>query len=87
MTDTVSRSTDVEVAPSKYMRLGSGISSIARSPLLSCFDLELFAEKDISDQNSMSESDLLLLFGLSNCQDEKCSNNSASLNSNQTKTS
>ena len=60
-----------DVAPSKHMRLGSGLSSIARSPLLSCFDVELFAEKDLADQNNMSESDLIELFGLSTAQEEK----------------
>ena len=75
--EEVSRSTGshIDVAPSKHMRLGSGLSSIARTPLLSCFDVELFAEKDFADQNSMSESDLLELFGLSNSQEEKSSSN------------
>ncbi len=61
-----------EVATSKYMRLGSGLSSIGKSPLLSCFDVELFAEDDISDQSSMSESELLLLFGLNKAEEEMC---------------
>ena len=52
-----------EAPPSKYMRLGSGISNIAKSPIVSCFDVELFAEEDLSDQDGMSESDLLALFG------------------------
>jgi hypothetical protein len=52
-----------EAPPSKYMRLGSGISNIAKSPIVSCFDVELFAEEDLSDQDGMSESDLVALFG------------------------
>ncbi len=68
---TCSAGIQTDLAPSKHMRLGSGLSSIARSPLLSCFDVELFAEQDFSDQSTMSESDLLDLFGLSNAQDVK----------------
>jgi hypothetical protein len=45
------------------MRLGSGISNIAKSPIVSCFDVELFAEEDLSDQDGMSESELVALFG------------------------
>ncbi len=70
---TRSADTQIDVAPSKYMRLGSGLSSIAKSPMMSCFDVELFAEKDISDHNSMSESDLLELFGISNQEEKLCS--------------
>ena len=52
-----------EAPPSKYMRLGSGISNVAKSPIVSCFDVELFAEEDLSNQDGLSEIELVALFG------------------------
>ena len=58
--------------PSKYMRLGSGLSNRVKSAALSCFDLELYAETIVAEPRVMSESDLSELFGLS-VPDKQCS--------------
>jgi hypothetical protein len=52
-----------EAPPSKFMHLGSGISNVAKSPIVSCFDVELYADEDLSDQDGLSETDLVALFG------------------------
>jgi hypothetical protein len=58
-----------DAPPSKHMRLGAGLSSVAKSPVVSCFD-ELYADNDLSDQRAFSESDLMDLFGLSSAEKE-----------------
>jgi hypothetical protein len=52
-----------EAPPSQFMRLGSGISNLAKSPIVSCFDVELYADEDLSDRDGMSETELFALFG------------------------
>ena len=53
--------------PSKFMRLGSGLSNTMRSAALSCFDLELYAayaETVAPEPHLLSEDDLSELFGI-----------------------
>ena len=50
--------------PSKFMRLGSGLSNTMRSAALSCFDLELYADTVAPEPHLLSEDDLSELFGI-----------------------
>jgi hypothetical protein len=52
----------LEMPPSKHMRLGSGLSSVVKSPAISCFDVDLFVE-DAHELNCVAEQDLYALFG------------------------
>ena len=47
------------------MRLGSGLSSVGKSPVMSCFDVDLYAEEDLSSMPFNDENDLFALFGFS----------------------
>ncbi len=62
-----------EFPPSKYMTLGSGLSSMVKSPLISCFDVELYAEEDMSTMIFDTEDDFFALFGFSDAH-HQCSN-------------
>jgi hypothetical protein len=59
-----------EAPPSKFMCLGSGISNVAKSPIVSCFDVELYAEEDLFDKDGLSEEDLVALFGCNSPRSE-----------------
>ncbi len=50
--------------PSKFMRLGAGLSNRVRSAAISCFDVELYADPTVSEANVMSEKELSDLFGM-----------------------
>ena len=64
-----------ELPPSKYMRLGSGLSSVVKSPAISCFDVDLFVEDDLSSMNCVAEKELYALFGLADLHhNQQCSN-------------
>ena len=53
---------DCEYAPSKFMRLGTGLSNRMKSAAVSCFELDFCSEMVISEPLGMSDVDLLDLF-------------------------
>ncbi len=51
------------------MRLGSGLSNAIKSPVMSCFDVDLYAAEDLSNVND-TEDDLFTLFGFPDNHDQ-----------------
>ena len=65
MNNTIEPASQGEAAypESSHMRLGRGLSSLAKSRHSSCFDMELCYDKELDmAQTSLSESDLSSLF-------------------------
>ena len=60
---------DCVAPPSKHMRLGCGLSSRGISPGICCFDVDLCKESELSNQNMLTEEDLMELFRI--CSSEK----------------
>ena len=65
---------ETSMPPSKFMRLGSGLSNRVSSVALSCFDLGIISEGEMTAPKTVTEADILEILGMGASPDVSCSN-------------